>query len=317
MRITLKTRIWLNLALVMVAVVLAAILYFKPGSKPSTPPILLTQLQNAEINDIKIAQPNSATVELVRENGAWQMTAPVKMRADQFQVKSLLNSIHTDVKSSFPAQPSELAQYSLAPPRLKLWLNDTEFDFGDTTPVDNFRYVRSGDQVHLINGLLFYRANHSPYWWASKRLLPKGAAITAIQLPDATLTLKGAKWQLEPANSAVSTDAIQALVENWQDAQAIGTAKLATAKSEGEIAIQIAGEKSALRFAILKDPNYFVLARPDLGIEYQLATSQHDELLNFKSPSKAPAATTAKPVTSHTPSPQASTKTSHTADTGE
>lgn len=310
MRITLKARLWLNLALVVIAVILAAIIYFKPGEKKAAPPTLLTQLRGAEINDIKIAQPNTTTVKLVRESGTWQMTAPVKMRADQFQVKSLLNSIRTDVKSSFTAQPSKLDKYGLAPPQLQLWLNGTEFDFGNTTPVDNYRYVRSDGQVHLINGLLFYRANHRPYWWASKRLLPKSAVITAIQLPQATLTLKDAKWQLDPANPAVSTDAIQTLVENWQGATAIGTAKIGNAKPEGEIAIQITGEKSTLRFAILKNPNFFVLARPDLGIEYQLASSQRGKLLEFKSPSKAAAATTgaSKPAATHTPAPHAASK---------
>lgn len=310
MRVTFKTRLWLNAALVVIAVILAAVLYFKPGEKKPAPPTLLTQLQNSQVQNIKIVQPNTATVELTRENGTWQMTAPIKMRAEQYEIQSLLNSIRTEVKSSFAAPTTGLDKYGLAEPQLKLWLNGTEFDFGSTEPVDNYRYVLSGGQVHLINGMLFYYANHGPYWWLSKRLLPEGAVITALQLPNASLTLKGTNWELAPANPAISIDAINALIENWQDAEAIGTAKIGNGQAEGEVAIQIKGESTPLRFAILKDPNFFVLARPDLGIEYQLATSQRDELLTFKNPSKPPAATTAKPAVSHTsPSPASSKKT--------
>ena len=310
MRTTLKARLWLNAVLVVIAVILAAILYFKPGEKKPPAPTRLTTLTAADIHNIKIAQRGAATVELALENGAWQMTSPTNMPADQFEVTSLLNSIAPAVNSSFTAPSTGLAQYGLAPPLIQLWLNGTEFDFGGTEPLDNLRYVLSGGQVHLINGLLFYRINHRPYWWASKKLLPEKASITAIQLPNATLTSQGDQWQLAPANPEVSADAIQTLVQNWRDAQAMGVEKIGAGKPDGEIAIQITGEKSAIRFAIFKDPNFLVLARPDLGIEYELAASAHDELLSFKSPSKPSAATTgtSKPAATHSPPPHAQSK---------
>ena len=285
-----KSRLWLNLALVVAVAILVALVYFKPGHKPPAPAQVLTRIQAQAVRDIKIAQPNTPTVELVRSGAVWQMIAPDKLPADQFAVKSLLDSLPAVIQSSFPAVPARLARYGLDPARARLWINGMEFDFGDTEPLNNYRYVLSGGQVHLVSGLLFYRVNHGPYWWVSKRLLPDNAKITALQLPNATLSLKGDHWQLAPANPAVSADAIQTLVDNWQDAQAIGVAKARTGKPVGEVAIELAGGKSALRFAILKDPNFFVLARPDLGIEYQLDSSQRDSLLTFKLPSPAPQA---------------------------
>ena len=285
-----KSRLWLNLALVIVVAVLVALVYFKPGHKPPKPPAVLTQIKAQDVTEIKIAQPNTPTVELARQGNAWQMLAPAKLPADQYLVKSLLDSLPAEIKSSFSAAPAMFAQYGLDPARARLWINGTEFEFGDTEPLNNYRYVRSAGQVHLISGLLFYRLDHRPYWWVSKRLLPDNAKITALQLPNATLTLKGDHWQLAPANPAVSADAIQTLVDNWRDAQAIGVEKTGTGKSVGEVAIELAGEKSALRFAILQDPNFFVLARPDLGIAYQLPDSQRSALLSFKSAQTAPAA---------------------------
>lgn len=293
-----KPRLWLNLGLAVIVAILVAVVYFKPGHKPPAPPAVLTQLKAQDINHIKIAQPHTATVELVRRGADWEMTAPSHLPADQFQVQSLLDSLPAVVKSSFTAAPVDLGKYGLAPPQVQLWLNGTEFDFGGTEPLDNYRYVLSGGQVHLVNGLLFYRLNHRPYWWASKRLLPENARITAIQLPDATLTLKGDHWQLAPANPAVSSDAIQTLVENWQNAQAIGTEKFDAGKPDGDVAIEIAGQKNALRFVIIKDPDFFVLAQPNLGIQYQLDSGQRSALLSFKSTSPTPKAVSkTKPVT--------------------
>lgn len=293
-----KSRLWLNLILAGVVAILVALVYFKPGHKPPAPPAVLTALKPKDITDIKIAQANAPAVELQRQGTEWKMTAPSQLPADQFLVQSLLDSLPAVIKSSFNATPAKLAQYGLDPARLRLWVNGEEFDFGDTEPLNNYRYVLSDGQLHLVSGLLFYQLNHGPYWWVSKRLLPDHAQITALQLPNATLTLKGDHWQLAPANPAVSADAIQTLVDNWQNAQAIGTAKTDNGKSVGEVAIQLAGEKTALRFAILSDPNFLVLARPDLGIEYQLDSSQRNALLTFQPASNAtPAAGKTKAAT--------------------
>jgi Domain of unknown function (DUF4340) len=292
-----KSRLWLNLALLIIIGILVSFAYFKPGIKKPKPPDVLTNLQAKEINSIKIERAGMSAVELTRSQGVWQMTAPLKLPADQYLVKSLLDSIHTDISSSFPAKQSDLSQYGLNPPNLRLWLNDTEFDFGSTEPIHNDRYVKTGQTVRLAGNLLYFRINHPPLWWASKHLLPENAHITSLQLPDATLTLKGAKWLLAPANPAISSDSIQKLVDNWKNAQAISTDKVGDGKPQGEVAIELAGGGPPLRFAILSDPNFLILARPDLGLEYELDSGQRADLLELK-PKKAPAATNkpAKPL---------------------
>ena len=284
-----KSRLWLNLALLITIVILAAIVYFKPGAKKPPPPQLLTNLQAADIKSIKIEPANMPAVELTRTDKGWQMVTPLKIPADEFLVKTILDNIHGDVSDSFKAKPADLEQYGLDPPALRLWLNGTEFDFGGTEPIHNNRYVKTGDEIRLAGNLSFYRLNHQSLWWANRRLLPNDAHITGLQLPDATLTLKGAVWQLSPTNPAITSDAIQTLVDNWKNAQAISTDKIGDGKSQGEVAIELAGGGQPLRFAILSDPNYLVLARPDLGLEYQLDSGQRADLLELK-PEKAPAA---------------------------
>ncbi|MGA9854539.1 MAG: DUF4340 domain-containing protein [Gammaproteobacteria bacterium] len=292
-----KSRLWLNLALVILIAILASFVYFKPGAKKTKPPEVLTSLQTTDIKSIKIEPANMPAAELTRTDKGWQMVAPLKIPADEFLVKTILDNIHGDVSRSFTAKPADLAQYGLDPPNLRLWLNGTEYDFGGTEPIHNNRYVKTGDEIRLTGNLLFYRINHSPYWWASKRLLPDDAHIIGLQLPDATLTLKGATWQLAPANSAITSDAIQTLVDNWKNAQALSTDKIGDGKPQGEVAIELADGGQPLRFAILSDPNFLILARPDLGLEYQLDSGQRSDLLELK-PKKVSAKATNKPAIS-------------------
>ncbi len=296
-----KSRLWLNLALVVVIAVLAALIYFKPGIKKPAPPATLTHLRAADITSIRISRAHTPTVELVRDGASWRMTAPLNIQADQYLVKSLLDDIDESVKSSFPAKQADLGKYGLNPPHIRLWLNSTEFDFGATEPISDYRYVKTGDSIRLTPGLLYFRLIHGPMWWVSKRLLPKDAHIIGLQLPDATLMLKGDQWQLAPADPSLSADAIQNLLTAWSTAQAISVDKLSHGKSEGEVAIELAHVAKPLRFAILGEPGFLVLARPDLGLQYNLDSYQRASLLELKNPARAPATAAAKPAASSNP----------------
>jgi hypothetical protein len=284
-----SSRTWLNLVLVVVVAALAALVYFKPGTKkPDSSQPLVTQAA-AQVHDIRVELPGEPMAELTRAAAGWQLTAPLKLAADGRAVQDLLDELTARSLSHFPAAGADLKQYGLNPPKLKLWLDGDEYDFGDTEPLNNHRYVRHGADIHLSDSMLFYRAGHGDYWWAEKRLLPAGAKITALQLPDASLSLdKSGKWQLAPRNDRVSADALQQLVDNWQNASAVSVTAAGKGASEGEVALTLAGVPQAVRFAILKDENYLVLERPDLGVQYELDRSQRAALLK--------PAETAKPV---------------------
>ena len=294
-------RLLLNLVLVAVIAVLATLAYFKPGVKKPAPAVPLTSIKATDVTSIKIARPNEGLVELVRAGDHWQMTAPLKIAADQYLVQALLSDINEHADTGFPVKDADLGKYGFAPAHARLWLNGTELDFGDTEPINNYRYVISGSSVRLSSGLLYYRLNHDPMWWVDKRLLPAGGRIDALQLPHATLSLKNGKWQLTPADPAVSADAIQQLVDNWSDARALSVAELGKGKPQGEVAIQVQGQSAPLRFVILKDPDFLVLARPDLGLQYNLESTQRGALLELQTPRKAAAAAPVKPVVLSTP----------------
>ncbi|HEX5340048.1 MAG TPA: DUF4340 domain-containing protein [Gammaproteobacteria bacterium] len=290
-------RTLLNLTLLAIIVTLGLLAWFKPGIKtaPVEPP--LVTLQAADIHDIQIQRHGSDEVSLRRQGSSWRMTKPREIAADDFLIKATLDNLAAPTISHFKVVAADLARYGLADPQLRLRLNDTEIDFGNTEPLQGHRYVRVGATIFLAAGGLFYRLSHDPLWWVDKQLLPPDAHITALQLPDATLTLKDGKWQLTPADPAVSADAIQKLVDTWHDARAMDVLAPKTGKSagkpDGEVAIQLAGQTGPLRFEILDNPDFLLLVRPDLKLEYRFENAERDSLLHLQ------ATTPKQPATGH------------------
>lgn len=280
----------LNLGLVLVVIVLGVLSRFRPGTKHPAAPVPLVAMKAAQINDIRIQLPGQTTTELLHDNRSWRMVAPRAMPADPNQVRTLLDYLDAESQTRFPASGTDLSHYGLTKPVAKLWLNGREYDFGGLQPVDNLQYVLTGGEIHLINGALFYRVAHDAYWWMDKSLLPIGSHITAMQLPHATLSLdKKGMWRLAPADDSVSADAIQGLLDAWQQDLAIAVMPIGKDPEEGEVSLSIANASQPIRFAILKDPDFLVLARPDLGLQYELDSSFRDTLLGFQKPKPKPA----------------------------
>jgi len=276
-----NSRSRLNLALMAAVAALVSLTYFKPGTKAPAPTVQLIPLKAAQVTNIRISLPGQKTVELTRGQRGWQMDVPIAMPADPNMVRTLLDTLDVASEKQFPATGAALAQYGLDKPKAELWLNGAEYAFGGLQPVDNLQYVLTDGQIHLVNAMLFYRVAHDVYWWVDKGLLPAGSHVTALQLPQATFTLdKHGAWQLAPADASVSADDIQKLMDAWQRELAISVSPIGKDVREGEVSISISGSDKPLRFAILKDPDFVVLARPDLGLQYELDASLRDTLLS-------------------------------------
>jgi len=277
--VSLESRRRLNLVLVVIVAALAALALFKPGRKQAGDVTPLVA-DSRGFTSIRVAVAGKPEVDLKREGEVWSLTAPLQWRADAVQVQDFLDSLDAPVAGRFPAKGVDLAKYGLDKPLVKMWLDQTEYDLGDQQPVDKERYVLVGGEIKIIDDYVFYRVARDAYGWVDKQLLPDGARITALQVPHATLTsdAKG-DWSIAPADKTLTGADLTRFVQGWQQARASGVALIGNGKPEGEVSLQLAGAQSPLRFQILDDPDYLVLARPDLNLEYQLQISQSAGLL--------------------------------------
>jgi hypothetical protein len=277
--VSLESRRRLNLVLVVIVAALAAIALFRPGHK-QTGDVTPLVADSRGFTSIRVAVAGKPEVDLKREGEVWSLTAPLQWRADDVQVQDFLDSLDAPVADRFPAKGVDLAKYGLDKPLVKMWLDQTEYDLGDQQPVDRERYVLVNGEIEIIDDYIFYRVARDAYGWLDKQLLPEGAHITALQVPQATLTsdAKGS-WTLAPADKTLTQADLSHFVQTWQQARATGVAPIGGGKPVGEVSIQLAGAQAPLRFQILDDPDYLVLARPDVHLEYQVELSLSSALL--------------------------------------
>jgi hypothetical protein len=235
---------------------------------------------------------HNGSITLTKQGAAWRMSHPVEVAANGVRVDDLLGVLQAKSLSRFAATGRDLSEYGLAKPAVRLRINDTEILFGGVTPVDQQRYVQVGDSIHLIADRYMFELSGDAAAWVSRDLVPPGAQIVDLQVPDGKLSrnAKG-EWLETPPDKDISTDAAQALVDEWRDAQALRVTPYKKQIAQGDIVIGLAGQAHPLRYQIIARRPELILARPEIGMQFYVASERADRLLSVKTPKPAAAAT--------------------------
>ncbi|MEN8167927.1 MAG: hypothetical protein ABFR65_10690 [Pseudomonadota bacterium] len=136
-------RILLNLLLSGLILLLALLVWWlQPIPLPPLTPLLPEQIDRIHISDT-----TGREIRLHRQAGEWRLKqAP----ANAQRIEQLLGICTTPSLRRFPAPLERLEEFGLTPPAIRLRLNDLELGFGNTDPLNGWRYVRLGDSIHLI-----------------------------------------------------------------------------------------------------------------------------------------------------------------------
>lgn len=127
---------------------LVIITWLEPGiEKPENSP--LTQLQPHEINSIQISS-EGRLIKLLRQNNHWVIQQPIQSKANSHRINELLGISQTKSYVSFPAEDNRLPEFGLKPAKVVLHLNKLEIQLGDIDPLQQRRYVKVGNRIHLI-----------------------------------------------------------------------------------------------------------------------------------------------------------------------
>ncbi|MDX5334307.1 MAG: DUF4340 domain-containing protein [Gammaproteobacteria bacterium] len=275
-----RTRLLLNLGLLVAVGVLAAVALLRPGAEEA--PARLTGQDAAAIVRIVVQGEDQVPVELERRGAHWWMTRPWELEASPRRIEDLLGFARAPVHASYPADDLVLDRYGLAPPRMRLELDDTVIAFGDTNPVSRSRYVRVGDRVHLIDDTRTYLLNATPESYLGPRLLPRDARIEALALPGLRITRApgGAGWQTD---ADVPADLLQARINAWQGAEALWAKAYTPREGLPTVTVTLADGRT-IAFTVAATEPDLELARPDLGIVYTLPGEAATGLLDGPAP---------------------------------
>ncbi len=280
-----SSRTLLNLALLLVAISLVLVVLYKPGLEPEAAPPPVTTLDPEAVSSIQVTRTMREPLGFTRHGESWMLVGEPELPASEFQMPSLLSILQTATTRSYPAASLDLGAVGLQPPQAVLTLDDTVFSIGLTAPLDNKRYIQFENTVYLVDDKYQHLLNGGRANFISRKLLPANNTLTRLQLPDKTLSLTdNGQWQLTPADPAVSSAAIQALVSSWENSRATYIHDYDGAAATATITLETSDSASPFTLLIIRKSPEFVLARPDWGIQYHLQGQLGNSLLGIQNP---------------------------------
>jgi hypothetical protein len=236
----------------------------------------IAQLAPGDIDRISIRH-NQRRIQLDKQGGVWHMLKPVSISANSFRIDTLLKMLEGTSHASYPVNSLELEKYGLSEPATSISFNDITIDFGIVNPVNNYRYVRSGNMVHLIDDHFYPLVSSQAGTLIARELLGNKAEIEKLQLPQRTLYRDEKNfWQ---SSDNLGPDAINEILDNWKNSQAFGVHNYMQRAPLAEISILLAGNNQPVRFYVTDTDPWLIIARPDLDIEYHFNLEFYERLL--------------------------------------
>lgn len=275
------TRTWINLALMTLVIALALIVYLRPGRTPSRVEIL-TPLSPSSINNITIERANKQDIALQRRADTWWLTAPIEIGANRARVNALLELAATPTFSSYSAATLDLAQYGLSDTLVTVVLGTLRIVVGGVNPINERRYLMLADTVYLVRDDLYDVYNAAIGSYVSNRLVPVGAKIVQLTLPELRLTrVADGRWDLHGAH--VSQAQAQARIDAWQQVAALWVGDYNQQPAQAEVTLTLDSGES-LRLLMLSTTPELILARADLALEYHLPAQAFAQLVKISAP---------------------------------
>lgn len=283
---TLQRKLWINLGLTALVGGLVILVMLEPGREPEEPSAPITALAPADISNVVIEQPDRSPIRLERDEAGWRMTAPRSLRAAGEKIDNLLAVAQAESHQRFAAGDVDPAELGLDEPEAALTLDDTRLVFGGTDPIEGRRYVRVDDAVHMIAGRHLARVRNEPFYWVDNALLPQGATLTALDLPDVRLRRDAdGLWHADPEPEGISADALVNLVDAWRNATALAVQAAGDPPADAAtIRLRLQQQSEPIVFKMVDNRAGFELIRQDLGLRYTMTEPQRAELLQLASP---------------------------------
>ena len=259
-----------------IAVVSLGVFLVKTRDENNDQSVTLTSIQPGTIDRIGIYNADRKEIKFEKRTDGWFMTAPLAVRANTIRIGAMLQMLQTPSFAQLPEAEHDLQRFELEAPAVSLILNDQEFYFGGTNPLEGRRYVMIGDTVHLITDGLFPQLQQRSEFFISPQLIPEGTLLQSIELPGYVFIFENNKWSGNDDTGILEED-LDTLITAWQSATATRIEILEPAGSMGEVIIHTrTGE--VMRFEIQQREPVLKLTRTDLGITYDIPADTASDL---------------------------------------
>ena len=265
-----SSRSIVNLLLLLAIVILGLLARYEPGIEAPADLQAITDIKVDQIHRIHINRPIRDDLVFIKQaDKQWTMESVVPLPADSFKIRALARLAEQKPVRSYAANEMNLADLQLDPPYASAIVNDTAIEFGILEPIDNLRYVRVNDSVHLIPDSYLRLMETGFSQFVRPGLFGENERINTIQLPDLLVRKTETGWETEPTQT-VTAEVLEQFLATWQQASSLHIQPANPAQDGEPVEISFTSNTPPVRLLIVARDPELVLARPDYGIQYRM-----------------------------------------------
>ncbi len=289
-----KKRWLLNLILLLVVAVLAAVLYLQPKEAAlENASYEVSTYKLAEFNSIKVEFPAKAPVIFEKVDGFWRMKAPHNIRADQASVQRILAIIAASSPTKIKAD--DLEKFGVHQPSIKLTLfrdqnNAEEFLFGTHNPLTDEQYVLHRGNIYLVSNGYGEAAETQIVELIDKSPLKPSEKIAGFdfshleqwQDTGLKLDLVDGNWKVSIAKAKPTQNELNEWLDfYWKQAQAKSVDFYTPDRKVTLPSFKvIMADGSKVHFDKIQESPELILGRPDEGLMYYFPPDEGFVMLN-------------------------------------
>jgi len=275
-----KSKVILNLVLVLAVTALALFAILRPAQKKD-PGARLFELKREQVTRIGIEHRNGVPIRLEKRADGWHVTAPFTSRADPGQVDRVLDITSATVKQKLPRE--DLARFDLDPPQIKVTLDDKTLAFGRINDITSEQYAATADAVVLLAPLYGYGVPADAGKIASRKLLADDEVPVAFDLGNRKIIRddKG-QWSASgsaPAGTGMSQDEFNRWADEWRVTYALSVEPYKSGAGRQRVTLRFKNGKSLALLAGATDSG-FTLLRTDENMLYRFGAQAGRRLMD-------------------------------------
>jgi uncharacterized protein DUF4340 len=224
-----------TIALVVVLAGLGAYIYFVTWKKPIEPPSkqekVFAGVQTDKIDELKVTSDKGDVSTLKKDNGNWQLVAPVAAKADETEASGITSALgQVEIVRVIDENPTDLKGYGLDMPRVEVdfkGAGDKDYRrllIGEKSPTGADLFAKRNDEkkVFLIPASQETTLNRSTFELRDKTLLKfERDKVDGVEVNAGGKTVQleknGAEWKItQPLQVRADYGAVEGLIGKLQ-----------------------------------------------------------------------------------------------------
>lgn len=275
-----KNRLYLNLALAALVIVLA-VFVFTTQQQPTETTQTLSGLNIKDINEIAVGTAQGHSFLLKKTEKEWIVSQPFTAKALSHSVERLLKISQIPTTTRYPLEADQLHHYGLEQPTAWIRFNQTKLNIGKTEHVQQRRYVSLDQQLMLLDDTFLHLLTQDPERLADTQLIDH-QPITSIQTSLFQLQQQDdLRWaNLRNIEIELPADRVQQFLDEWRYARAIAVHTSLQADTPSDRVVLTFGDESQRIFTVYKQDNYVFLKPDNNSLFYQFSLQKFNQLMN-------------------------------------